>query len=46
LPNSYFSLPNAFIGVVDIHRWRDGWRKSVGSDSKLWEQETRPDSVR
>jgi hypothetical protein len=31
--------PMPFIGVVDIHRWRDAWRKKMGSDSKLWGNE-------
>jgi len=24
------------IGPVDIHRWRDAWRKAKGNDPKLW----------
>lgn len=31
--------PKPYIGVVDIHRWRDAWRKSQGSGSKLWGNE-------
>jgi Protein of unknown function (DUF2961) len=34
--------PKPFIGVVDIHRWRHEWRKSMGSDSTLWGRETKP----
>ena len=28
-----------FISEYDIHLWRDAWRKSKGSDSKLWGNE-------
>ncbi len=31
--------PRPFIGVVDIHRWRDAWRKQQGNDPKLWGDE-------
>ena len=31
--------PKPMIGVVDIHRWRDAWRKAHGSDPKLWGDE-------
>jgi len=31
--------PMPDIGVVDIHRWRDAWRKSLGSGSRLWGNE-------
>lgn len=27
------------IGVVDIHRWRDAWRKSMGGGPELWGNE-------
>ncbi len=32
-------LPN--ISPADIHRWRDAWRKSMGSGPKLWGNEPR-----
>jgi len=28
--------PMPMIGPVDIHRWRNEWRKSKGNDPKLW----------
>ncbi len=31
--------PKPDVGVVEIHRWRDAWRKSKGSDPKLWGNE-------
>jgi hypothetical protein len=31
--------PKPLIGVVDIHRWRDAWRKQHGSDPQLWGNE-------
>jgi hypothetical protein len=31
--------PRPFIGVVDIHKWRDAWRKSQGNDPRLWGNE-------
>jgi hypothetical protein len=31
--------PKPFIGTVDIHRWRDEWRKARGGDTKLWGNE-------
>jgi len=31
--------PKPFIGVVDIHRWRDSWRKSHGNGPTLWGNE-------
>jgi hypothetical protein len=31
--------PKPLIGVVDIHRWRDAWRKQHGNDPKLWGNE-------
>ena len=27
------------IGVVDVHRWRDEWRKNHGNGPKLWGNE-------
>ncbi|GAB4234166.1 MAG: DUF2961 domain-containing protein [Acidobacteriota bacterium] len=31
--------PKPDIGVVEIHRWRDAWRKSKGGDRELWGNE-------
>ncbi|MFZ0429009.1 MAG: glycoside hydrolase family 172 protein [Acidobacteriota bacterium] len=31
--------PKPFIGVVDIHRWRDAWRRQHGNEPKLWGNE-------
>ena len=31
--------PKAFIGTVDIHRWRHEWRKNKGNGSRLWGNE-------
>jgi hypothetical protein len=31
--------PKPFIGVVEMHRWRDEWRKSRGYDPQLWGDE-------
>lgn len=30
------------IGTIEIHRWRDEWRKSMGNSSWLWGDETLP----
>ena len=27
------------VDTVEIHRWRDAWRKSLGNDKKLWGNE-------
>jgi hypothetical protein len=27
------------INPVDIHKWRDAWRKSKGDGTKLWGNE-------
>jgi hypothetical protein len=43
LPDREARAPRPFISVVDMHRWRDEWRKSRGNDPKLWGQETRPE---
>jgi hypothetical protein len=39
LPDRDARKPKPFIGTVEIHRWRDQWRKSQGSDPKLWGNE-------
>lgn len=39
LPDREARKPRPFIGVVEMHRWRDAWRKSQGSDRKLWGDE-------
>jgi hypothetical protein len=31
--------PKPFVEPADIHKWRDAWRKSKGSGSKLWGNE-------
>ncbi|MFV0267746.1 MAG: glycoside hydrolase family 172 protein [Draconibacterium sp.] len=31
--------PKAFINHMDIHRWRDAWRKEKGNDPRLWGNE-------
>ncbi|MNL43434.1 hypothetical protein D3C87_1659460 [compost metagenome] len=36
IPNAEARRPQRMIGPVDIHRWRNEWRKSKGNDPKLW----------
>lgn len=36
IPNAASREPKRMIGPVDIHRWRDAWRKSRGNDPLLW----------
>jgi hypothetical protein len=31
--------PKPVIGVVEMHKWRDAWRKSKGSNPNLWGNE-------
>ncbi|MFC1650189.1 glycoside hydrolase family 172 protein [Candidatus Latescibacterota bacterium] len=31
--------PRPVIGTVDVHRWRDAWRKSMGNGATLWGNE-------
>jgi hypothetical protein len=31
--------PMPLINAVDIHRWRDAWRKAMGNDPRLWGDE-------
>lgn len=42
LPSRQERAPKPFIGVVDIHRWRNEWRKSLGGDPQLWGNEVQP----
>jgi len=42
LPDRAARAPKPFIDVVEIHRWRDAWRKAMGNDSTLWGNETKP----
>jgi hypothetical protein len=39
LPNREARKPRPFIGTVQMHRWRDEWRKNKGSDPQLWGNE-------
>ena len=41
LPDREARKPKPFIGPVDIHRWRNEWRKNMGNDSKLWGNENK-----
>lgn len=36
IPGAAARRPKPMIGPVDIHRWRNEWRKSKGNDPKLW----------
>ena len=38
-PSREARKPKPRIGEVDIHLWRDAWRKSKGSGSQLWGNE-------
>ena len=38
-PSKELRKPKPMIGPVDIHKWRHEWRKSKGSDSRLWGNE-------
>jgi len=31
--------PKPFINHMDMHRWRDAWRKAKGNDPQLWGNE-------
>ncbi|HET6567628.1 MAG TPA: glycoside hydrolase family 172 protein [Rhodothermales bacterium] len=42
LPDRAGRKPMPFIGPVELHRWRDAWRKAMGSDPNLWGNETEP----
>ncbi|HNS19498.1 MAG TPA: DUF2961 domain-containing protein [Sedimentisphaerales bacterium] len=39
IPNKEARKPKSFIGVTDVHRWRDAWRKAHGSNDQLWGNE-------
>jgi hypothetical protein len=39
LPSREARKPKPRIGEVDMHLWRDAWRKSRGSGSQLWGNE-------
>jgi len=36
IPEVEARQPRRMIGPVEIHRWRDAWRKQQGGDPKLW----------
>ena len=38
-PTKAQRAPKPFINHVDIHRWRDAWRKSKGNKATLWGNE-------
>jgi hypothetical protein len=40
IPDRASRQPRPFIGTVEIHRWRDAWRKSLGNGPQLWGDET------
>ena len=42
LPDRATRAPMPMIGPVEIHRWRQEWRKNMGNDPRLWGNETRP----
>lgn len=42
LPDRATRAPMPLIGPVEIHRWRQEWRKNMGNDPRLWGNETRP----
>jgi hypothetical protein len=39
IPDRESRKPRPFIGVVDLHRWRDAWRTAKGSQPRLWGDE-------
>ncbi|MBP7053407.1 MAG: DUF2961 domain-containing protein [Phycisphaerae bacterium] len=39
IPNKEARKPKSFIGVTDVHKWRDAWRKAHGGDDQLWGNE-------
>ena len=39
MPDREARKPRPFVGVVEMHRWRDEWRKSLGGEPKLWGDE-------
>ena len=36
IPNAEARRPKPMIGPVDLHRWRNEWRKNKGNDTQLW----------
>ncbi len=38
-PTKEYRKPKPFINHVDMHRWRDAWRKAKGNDPQLWGNE-------
>ena len=40
IPDRASRQPRPFIGTVEIHRWRDAWRKGLGGGPQLWGDET------
>jgi hypothetical protein len=38
-PSKELRKPKPMIGPVELHKWRHEWRKSKGSDSRLWGNE-------
>lgn len=45
MPTRAERAPKPMIGVVDIHRWRNEWRKNMGNGPTLWGNE-RPEQQR
>lgn len=39
IPNKEARKPKSFIGVTDVHKWRDAWRRARGGDDQLWGNE-------
>jgi hypothetical protein len=39
LPSRAARQPMPAIGEVDIHRWRDAWRRANGGGATLWGDE-------
>ena len=38
-PTKAQRAPKPFINHMDIHRWRDAWRKAKGNKATLWGNE-------
>lgn len=43
LPSAEERRPLPDIGVVDVHRWRDAWRREMGGGA-LWGNEVKPEA--
>ena len=41
-PDRESRAPMPMISTVEIHRWRDAWRKAMGNGSELWGTERKP----